>query len=71
MLESSFYYTSSSKDDSDDDRDYDKNIEVMSTSKLFYLQYNDYTLIKVTYYNFYFIQWVLFLVHKIMAEMLI
>lgn len=51
MLESSFDYTSSSIDDSDDDAD-DKNIEVMSTSKLFYLQYNDYTLIKVTYYNF-------------------
>lgn len=50
MLESSFDY--SSVDDSDDDPSWDKNVEVMSTSKLFYLQFNDFTLIKVTYYNF-------------------
>lgn len=47
MLESSFDF---SVDDSDDDPSWD--VEVMSTSKLFYLQYNDFTLIKVTYYNF-------------------
>jgi len=36
MLESSFDY--SSVDDSDDDPSWDKNVEVMSTSKLFYIQ---------------------------------
>jgi len=37
MLESSFHYSS---DDTDNDPNWDQNAENMSTSKLFYLQFN-------------------------------